>query len=174
MVAGQIRSENYFDGVNIGGAVSTLTINSATDRTETRGDGPSRTFNYDGGKLINYTDFKGHTSYISYDGNGYIWAFTDARLHTTTTLREGIIGAISVLTHPDPEQSTQRFDYKYVDGAPYFMQIRGDERNVNSNTYFTRDDVTNRVTKIWYPDYPNGPTEEFTYTTERFSKKSTA
>src|SRR5205085_3772699 len=62
-----------------------------------------------------------------------------------------------------PEQSTQRFAYKYVDGAPYFLQIRGDERDVNSNTYFTRDDITNRLTKIWYPDYPNGPTEEFTY-----------
>jgi RHS repeat-associated protein len=163
VVAGQIRSENYFDGVNIGIAVSTLTINSATARTESRGDGPSRTFNYDGGKLADYTDFKGYTSSILYDGNGYVWSFTDARLHTTTTLREGIIGAISVLTHSDPEQSTQRFDYKTVDGAPYFMQIRGDERNVNSNTYFTRPDTTNRVTKIWYPDYPNGPTEEFTY-----------
>jgi RHS repeat-associated protein len=164
VVAGQIRSENYFDGVNIGGAVSTLTINSATQRAETRGDGPSRIFNYSGGKLAAYTDFKGYTSSIGYDGNGYVWSFTDARLHTTTTLREGIIGAISVLTHPDPEQSTQRFDYKYADGAPYFIQIRGDERNFNSNTYFTRPDATNRVTKIWYPDYPNGPTEEFSYT----------
>src|SRR5437588_2384306 len=163
VVAGQIRSENYFDGVNIGGAVSTLTINSATDRTETRGDGPSRTFNYDSGKLANYSDFKGHSSSISYDGNGYVSSFTDARIHRTTTLREGIIGAISVLTHPDPEQSTQRFDYKYADGAPYFMQIRGDEREFNSNTYFVRDDTTRRVTTIWYPNYPNGPTEGFTY-----------
>jgi RHS repeat-associated protein len=163
VVAGQIRSENYFDGVNVGEAVSTLTINSSTSRTETRGDGPSRTFNYSEGKLADYTDFKGHSSSISYDDNGYVWSFTDARIHTTTTLREGTIGAISVLTHPDPEQSTQRFDYKYVDGAPYFMQIRGDERNLGSNTYFTRDPVTNRITKIWYPDYPNGPTEEFTY-----------
>jgi RHS repeat-associated protein len=164
IVAGQIRSENYFDGVNIGAAVSTLTINSPTDRTETRGDGPSRTFNYNDGKLANYTDFQGHTSSISYDGNGYVWSFTDARLHTTTTLREGIIGAVSVLTHPDPEQSTQRFAYKYADDAPYFIQIRGDERNSNSNTYFLRPDSTNRVTKIWYPDSPNGPTEEFNYT----------
>jgi RHS repeat-associated protein len=160
---GAIGSENYFDGVNVGPAVSTLTINGPTTRTETRGDGPSRTFTYEGGKLIGYTDFKGHPSSISYDGNGYIWSFTDARIHTITTLREGIIGAISVLTHPDLEQSTQRFDYKQVDGAPYFLQIRGDERNFNSNTYFTRDNVTNRITKIWYPDYPAGPTEEFTY-----------
>jgi RHS repeat-associated protein len=163
-VSGQIQSENYFDGVNTGVAVSALTITGETTRTESRGDGPSRTFTYGGGKLTNYTDYRGYGSAISYDGNGYVGSFTDARLHTTTTLREGIIGAISVLTHPDPEQSTQRFDYKYKDGAPYFMQIRGDERNVNSNTYFSRPDSTNRVTKIWYPDYPTGPTEEFTYT----------
>ena len=163
VVAGQIRSENYFDGTNVGTAVSTLTVTGPTTRQETRGDGPTRTFTYDGGKLISYTDFRGHLWSISYDSNGYVWAFTDARGHTTTTLREGIIGAITVLTHPDPEQSTQRFAYKDVDGAPYFMQIRGDERNFGSNTYFTRDPVTNRVTKIWYPDYPSGPTEEFTY-----------
>jgi RHS repeat-associated protein len=168
IVAGQIQSENYFDGVNIGSAVSTLAINGPTTRTETRGDGPSRTFTYSEGKLTDYTDFKGHSSHIVYDGNGYVWSFTDARLHTTTTLREGIIGAISVLTHPDPEQSTQTFGYKYVNGAPYFLQIRGDERlvnGVNSNTYLTRPDATNRVTKIWYPDFPSGPAEEFTYTT---------
>ena len=43
------------------------------------------------------------------------------------------------------------------------MQIRGDEREFNSNTYFVRDDTTKRVTTIWYPNYPNGPTEGFTY-----------
>ena len=164
VVHGQLLSENYLDAaLNVGQAVSTLTINSPNTRTETRGDGPSRTFNYIGGKLDNYTDFKGKTSSISYDGNGYVWAFTDARGKITTTLRESTIGALSVLTHPDPEQSNQRFDYRYVDGAPYFLEIRGDERNINSNTYLTRDPVTHRVTKIWYPDYPSGPTEEFTH-----------
>lgn len=165
---GQIASENYFDGANTGAAVSTLTVNAPTTRTETRGDGPSRTLNYDSGKLINFTDFKGHISSITYDGNGYVSALTNARGKVTTTLREPIIGAISVLTHPDPEQSNQRFAYKQVDGAPYFLEIRGDERNFNSNTYFDRDPVTNRVMKIWYPDYdPNNPdaspSESFTY-----------
>jgi RHS repeat-associated protein len=156
---GQIHSEN---SGTTGQSVSTLTVNGNL-RIENRGDGPSRTFTYTDAKLTDYTDFRGYGSSISYDGNGYVWSFTDARLHTTTTLREGKIGAISVLTHPDPDQSTQRFDYKYADDAPYFMQIRGDERNFNSNTYFSRPDSTNRVAKIWYPDYPSGPTEEFTY-----------
>jgi RHS repeat-associated protein len=158
IVPGQIRSENYFDGVNIGPAVSTLAINSSTTRTETRGDGPSRTFNYDGGKLVSYTDFKGQLSTISYDGYGYVWAVTDARGNATTTLREGAIGAISVLTHPD--QSIQGYAYWYADGAPYHVQIRGDERG--HNTYFTRD-ANFRLTRIDYPDYPTGAFEEYTY-----------
>ena len=162
VVHGQLLSENYLDAaLNVGPAVSTLTINAPNTRTETRGDGPSRTFNYIGGKLDNYTDFKGKTSSISYDGNGYVWAFTDARQKITTTLRESTIGALSVLTNPDPEHSTKGYGYKYVDGAPYFLEIEGNERA--KDTYFTRDPDNHRVRKIWYPDYPNGATEEFTY-----------
>ena len=82
VVYGQILSENS----NLTGqAVSTLTINTSDARTETRGDGSTRSFNYSNAKLVNYTDFKGHTSYIEYDGNGYTSAFTDARGHKTTT-----------------------------------------------------------------------------------------
>jgi len=64
-VYGQLQSENYLDPFTgtPGQAVSSLSQNGNT-RTETRGDGPSRTFNYNGGKLVNYTDFRGHTSYI--------------------------------------------------------------------------------------------------------------
>jgi RHS repeat-associated protein len=153
---GQILSEN---SGTTGQAVSTLTVNGAT-RTETRGDGPSRAFTYgDEGKLVSYTDFKGQPSNISYDGNGYTSAFEDARHHINTFLREEIIGTLSVLTHPDPEHSNQRFAYYYRDGAPYFLQIRGDERDFNSNTYFTRDGNF-RVTRI---DYPNGAYETFSY-----------
>ena len=164
VAAGQILSEN---NGNTGQIVSMLSVPFLTWRDEYRGDGPHRHLEYDGGLLRRFTDFKGQLSAIAYV-NGYVSAFTDARHHTTTTQREGPIGALSVLTHPDPEQSAQRFAYKYVDGAPYFMQIRGDERNLDSNTYFALDPATNRVTQIWYPDYdPNNPggapTENFTY-----------
>jgi RHS repeat-associated protein len=159
VIFGQIQSEN--SGAT-GHAVSTLAVTAAGWRTETRGDGPWRALNYSDGELINYTDFKGQWSSISYDGNGYTSSFTDARHHTTYTVREGTIGALSMLTHPDPEQSNQRFSYTDVN-SPYYLQVRGDERDTYSNTYFTRDPVTQRVTKIWYPDYPNGPTESFTY-----------
>jgi RHS repeat-associated protein len=158
VAAGQILSEN---SGTTGQPVSTLVVNSTVTetRTEVRGDGPSRTFQYDAGKLVNYTDFKGQTSYISYDGNGYRSALTDARGNTTTFLREGTIGAMSVLTHPD--QSIQGYAYWYSNGGPYYVQIRGDERG--HNTYFTRDPNNFLLTRIDYPDYPNGGYEEFSY-----------
>ena len=160
-VYGQLQSENYLNPATgaVGAPVSSLSVNG-TSRTETRGDGPTRTFNYYAGKLVSHTDFRGHTSSISYDGNGFTSAFTNARGKTTTTIREGLLGALSVLRHPDPEQSTQGYSYRYANGAPYFVQIRGDERG--HNTYFTRDG-SHRVTRIDYPDYPNGAYEEFTY-----------
>ena len=175
VVVGQIFSEN--NGTT-GQMVSRLWIPFLTWRDEYRGDGPYyRHFEYDAGLLRRFTDFHSHRSVISYE-NGYVSEFRDARNHPTTILREGPIGAVSVLTHPDPEQSTQRFGYKYVDGAPYFVQIRGDERNLNSNTYYTLDAVTNRVNKIWYPDYdPNNPdaapTESFTYSDNGFGQIQT-
>ncbi|HKP03087.1 MAG TPA: RHS repeat-associated core domain-containing protein [Chthoniobacterales bacterium] len=159
-VYGQIQSENYLDPATgaAGQVVSSVSVNG-NSRTETRGDGSSRTFNYIGGKLASYTDFKGQTSYISYDGNGFSNGFTDARGNTTTTSREGIIGAVSVLTHAD--QSAQGYAYWYRDGGPYFVQIRGDERG--HNTYFTRDTDNFQLTRIDYPDYPNGAYETFAY-----------
>jgi RHS repeat-associated protein len=159
-VYGQIQSENYLDPATgaAGVAVSTLSISGNT-RIETRGDTPTRTFNYNGAKLASYTDFKGQTSYISYDGSGFTNGFTDARGNTTTTSREGIIGATSVLTHPD--QSTQGYAYWYRDGAPYYLQIHGDERG--HNTYFSRDPNNFQLTRIDYPDYPNGAYETFAY-----------
>lgn len=159
---GQLKSER---NATTGQVVSQIAYPTDTVRVETRGDGPSRTFTYDDeGRLVNYTDFKGQTSSIAYDGYGYAAAFTDARGpgYTTTMLREGNIGAVSVLTHPDGSFR----GFAYSDGNnPYFVQIRGDERG--HNTYFTRDDH-NRITKIWYPDFdpqnPDAsPSETFTY-----------
>jgi RHS repeat-associated protein len=155
---GQILSEN---SGTTGQPVSTLIVDSNTSdtRTEIRGDGPSRTFNYIGGKLVNYTDFKAQPSYISYDANGFTSAFTDPRGKTTTFLREGVVGAMSVLTHPE-DHSTQGYAYWYANGGPYYVQIRGDERG--HNTYFSRDGDF-RLTRIDYSDSTDGPHEEFTY-----------
>jgi RHS repeat-associated protein len=161
-VYGQIESENYLDPrTGTPGQVVSRLSRNGNSRTETRGDGPSRTFNYYGSKIISYTDFKGQQSAISYDGNGFVWAYQDARGKVTTTSREGTIGALSVLTHPDAEHSTQGYAYWYRDDAPYFVQIRGDERG--HNTYFTRDTNNFQLTRIDYPDYPNGGYETFAY-----------
>jgi RHS repeat-associated protein len=161
-VYGQIQSENYLDprSGTVGQVVSSLSANG-NSRTETRGDNPTRTFNYSSGKLVSYTDFKNQTSSISYDGNGFVWAYTDARGKTTTTSREGIIGAVSVLTHPDAGHTTQGYAYWYANGGPYYLQIRGDERG--HNTYFSRDPNNFQLTRIDYPDYPNGAYETFAY-----------
>ena len=60
---GQISSENYYDGTNVGVAVSTLTVPNATTRTETRGDGKTRTFTYTAaGYLTSCTDFMSHSA----------------------------------------------------------------------------------------------------------------
>jgi RHS repeat-associated protein len=164
VAVGQILSEK---NTNTGQIVSRLYIANTTTHSETRGDGPFRVFVYEGAFLKRFSDFKNQFSSILYE-NGYVSRFTDARSHITRYQREGPNGMLNLLTHPDPEQSTQTFAYKYVNGAPCFLEIRGDERlvnGVNSNTFFVRDPVTSHVTKIWYPDYPSGPTEEFTYNT---------
>src|SRR5439155_19981132 len=51
---GQIKSENYPGGP----AVSTLTVNTSTTRTETRADGKTRTFTYSNPYRMTWTDFK--------------------------------------------------------------------------------------------------------------------
>ncbi|MEN3369491.1 MAG: hypothetical protein V7609_1634 [Verrucomicrobiota bacterium] len=152
--SGQILSEN---SGTTGQAVSTLgtDVNISNTRTETRGDGPSRTFNYDGGKLINYTDFKGQTSSISYDGNGYIGSFTDARSNTTATSREPRIGALSVVTHPG-DNSTASSGYSDSNN-PYYLSNRTDERG--NTAWFTRN-ANHQIERI---DYPNGAYETFSY-----------
>jgi RHS repeat-associated protein len=156
-VYGQLQSENYLDPSNgqMGAAVSTLSVNG-NSRTETRGDGPARTFNYSGGWLTSHTDFKGAPSSIGYDGYGYSGSFTDARGNTTSTSREPRIGAVSVLTHPG-DNSTASFGYS--DGNnPYYLVWRKDERD--NYTYYDRDG-SNRV---WRIRYPNGSSETFSYT----------
>ena len=70
--------------------------------TETRGDGPTRTFTYTSfhhytesvcddyennspptQMLESYTDFQGNRTQIGYDANWYVNSVTDAELHTT-------------------------------------------------------------------------------------------
>ena len=155
-----------------------------TNFTETRGDGPTRTFNYtwlhvhrdpENGAcptlagpapsqfLLNYTDFRGHTTQVGYDSNWYVNSVTDANNHTTRYTRGPNIGEITQIMHPD----STHIDYVYENESPnisgHYVHSVSDERQ-NVITY-TRDPTTHLVTRIDYPQDANTPasSEGFTY-----------
>jgi RHS repeat-associated protein len=174
-VVGQIKSENYYDGTNIGGAVSSLTINGST-RTETRGDGPSRTFTYGGtyagvaqpsNLITKATDFKGIAATQGYDLNtNYINAVTDRNGHTINYTLEPITGRMTQVQFPaTPSDATTagRGTLKYSYGSascadpnnkdpnnPYFVCTSTDE--AGNVTQYSRWPTSLHVKQITYPD----------------------
>ncbi len=104
-----------------------------TTVSETRGDGATRTFTYNSvtrcsnkdcpppsdtepcqpkpsaldGKLLNFTDFLGHTTTLTYEiddskaSAGFITAVKDANNNTTMYTRSSLSWAILRITHPD-------------------------------------------------------------------------
>jgi RHS repeat-associated protein len=121
-------------------------------RTETRPDGATRSFQYGlgNGELESYTDFKNQRSYIDYGGtpNGinYLRIVTDALGHATSTEKEWVAGAVMAVNHPDGTST----HYTYSDAAnPYYMASRTDERG--NTTSYVRDG-SNRITRTDYPD----------------------
>jgi RHS repeat-associated protein len=169
---GQIKAEK-----NVAGQVVSRTSfpTSYTDpnllrRTETRGDGPSRTFNYPlGTSSFTWTDFKNKTwiETNSYTTTFYGWTSTDPRGNTTKYEREYVLDAVRKITYPqtDPSQTPAAREYIFSDQYnPYYHYGEKDE---NGNwTYFDRDTSNpnpafrSRVRQIRYPDQS---TEEFTY-----------
>lgn len=137
-----------------------LPDNENGSRTETRGDGATRNFNYSNAHLLSYTDYQNHTTNVTYDGGGtgYPWYVDDANANRTVYTREGVIGAITQVTFAD--NSAQYFSYS--DPAnPYYLASKTDGRtNGTFTTYYDRTDGFNRVTQIRYPD---GGSEGFTY-----------
>jgi RHS repeat-associated protein len=134
-------------------------------RTETRGDGPSRHFTYPSATGLNqftftWTDFKNQTfiDTTAYSLPG--WDITDPRGNTTTYETETRLGALRKITYPQtsPSATPATREYTFTDSNnPYFHSGEKDE---NGNwTYFARD-TFNRVSEITYPD---GSTEHFDY-----------
>jgi YD repeat-containing protein len=159
----------------------TTTYDPPTSYTETRGDGPSRTFTYtrlrslrntEGGTcpdyiddphqqmLTQYTDFHNHTAYLGYDANLYVNSVTDFNGHITNYTHGSAppagIGEIMRITHP----GGSHIDYTYYDGGHYVQQITNERGAI---TYYTRD-ANNRITRIDYKDASNNVLafEEFT------------
>src|SRR6202023_1151 len=98
---GQLFREKHPNGT----VVSTLTVNAKTSqgynsRTETRGDGPARTFTYNGYLLNSVTDFKGVAATQGYDGNYYLTSVTDRNGNTTTFTANVINGGIKQVVYP--------------------------------------------------------------------------
>jgi RHS repeat-associated protein len=172
-VYGEILSENYYDGTNVGAAVSTLSVNGSV-RTETRGDAahPTRTFTYTGYRLTSSTDFKGASASNGYDSNYYINAITDRNGHTTNFTLNALTGALLTKTYPATpgDAPTGRGIITFTYGSascpdpnnrdannPYYLYSVTDE---GGNTTTHTRDTNKRVTQANYPD---GGSESFTY-----------
>jgi len=127
-------------------------------RTETRGDGATRLFQYspDGnGQLTGYTDFKGQTTQFAFPLTApwgqYRKSVTDARGNTTSVDRDWISDVIRTIVHPDG--STQQFTYTNT----FYLASKTDQRN--NTTYYDRDGSN----RIWQTRHPDGSTEQFSY-----------
>src|ERR1041384_5840090 len=152
--------------------------------TETRGDGATRTFTYgeklqfvdadpgnctaNAGKLLNYTDFLGNSTALSYEGTdpdtdphfGFINAVTDPNSHTTQYERQTNSWGIKTITHSDGSTIRQTFNPTRgldAESAPWYLASRKDENN--NTTIYTRDGQM-RITR---KDYPDDGWEEFDY-----------
>jgi RHS repeat-associated protein len=131
-------------------------------RTEKRGDGQERTFQYtsDGNaELASYTDFSDppHSSTITYPPLPFSpndrTIFTDARGNETWTDRNRTTGTVMSVKHGARPPVT----YSYSN--EYYMEWRQDE--LGHRTFFDRDSSSHH---IWQIRYPDGGSEQFTYT----------
>ncbi len=171
-VYGQLQSENYYDGTNVGAALTTLTVNGNV-RTETRADTKTRTFTYGSALLSSCTDFKGISASQTYDSNFYINSVTDRRGQITNFTANTLTGILLTTTFPQtpataPGAPRGVIAYTYGSAScpdsnnrdpnnPYYICSATDE---GGHTTFYYRDSSKRVTQINYPD---GGTESFTY-----------
>jgi len=165
---GQLLREKHVNGTY----VATLTISGNT-RTETRGDGPSRTFSYGSTVqpgftvtlpyfLASVTDFKlsPNTAYFSHDPNGYLNKMKNPLGAETSFARLSLTGNLSSVTLPAPAVGgqTSTVSNSYADPSTgYFLSSITNERGFV--TSYLRDG-SQRVTQVNYPDTGY---ETFTY-----------
>jgi hypothetical protein len=136
-------------------------------RTETRGDGRTRVFQYtmDGmAELVSYTDFKNQPTQITSPVTATPWltyrkSVTDARTKTSSADMEWNAGAVLTITHPGG--STVHFTY--TDPLkPYYLASREDE--LHHITHYDRIALGQpNENRIWQVRYPDDGIEQFTY-----------
>ncbi|MFN2507358.1 MAG: RHS repeat-associated core domain-containing protein, partial [Chthoniobacterales bacterium] len=164
-VYGQIWREKH-----IGGTVVTTLSGTGNTRTETRGDGPVRTFTYSNARMTSSTDFKNVSASQTRGSAGYINSVTDRRGNTTDFVNTGKTGRITKITFPLTSSDSVRAYAEAVYGSatcpdpnnrdadnPYYVYSTKNERGFS--TFYTRD-VNKRITRI---DYPDTAYETFTY-----------
>jgi len=174
-VYGQVYKVRYWDGVSApdsGVVVSTLTVGfpngNPVNRTETRGDGLTRTFVYNGagsGYLAWASDFTGHQSSQGYDQTTkYVTSVTNFNRFTTDYTNDPIAGNVTQIKFPSTPNDTQppqteqtRSTVNYTYTSNYYLHtIRGE----NGFTTTINRYGDNRIQNILYPD---GGGESFTY-----------
>jgi RHS repeat-associated protein len=166
VVQGQLLREK--SGTDLVSVSSVATGGNGIDRTrtETRGDGPSRTITYHtwpyvGHLLFGYTGFipTDPGSSLGYDASNYLSYFQDPNGSGTSMTREPITGRITSLTHPPDKYGIQStVYYVYTDPLnPYYLDHVTDE--LSHTTTYQRDSA-HRIIEI---DYPDGGYETFTY-----------
>jgi RHS repeat-associated protein len=190
----RVLSEQHLPTGNTVSTIAGVGNNQTNSATETRGDGPTRTFNYHStppcpdcpppggecidpmpldGKVSSYTDFQGHTTTLTYETDsskasaGFITAVKDASNNTTTYTRSTLSWGILRITHPDGNH----IDQTYTDEShPHYLASRTDENN--HRTDYTRDS-NNRITRKDYPADTNGIREYETFTYNSFGQTLT-
>jgi RHS repeat-associated protein len=169
-----LRERNYTTGYDVSKIQPALLSNDNTPPTvftETRGDGPTRTFTYTNLTLgsntegetcpfvlqgplqqfvLSYTDFQGHTTSLGYDTTTwFVTSVTDANTHKTTYIRGASIGEVRQITHPD----NRSIVYTYYTDPHYVLTVTDENGNW---TGYTRDPNNNYlVSRIDYRDSTN-------------------
>jgi RHS repeat-associated protein len=180
-VYGQILSERYWDGIAgheaSGAAVSTLIVGTANPinhniRTETRPNGETRTFIYNGDGYVTWaSDFTGHQSSQTYDDKKYINSVTNFNRKTTDYSRDPITGNVTQIKFPltpddTPGQGNTRPTVNYSYTNDYYLYTVQDE---GGHTTTIDRGGNNRISSIVYPD---GGWESFTYDPNHFYQLS--
>lgn len=127
---------------------------TANQRTETTGDGRTRTFTFDSFRVTSAPDFTGQATTATYDASNFKASRTDALGRVTSFEREAETGAVTRRTLPGGAFTRTVYSNPAV---PYFVAERYDE--LNRKTAYTRD-ARNNVTRV---DYPDGAYETWTF-----------